>query len=107
MRPKKKNQKKVLVFKIIAFEPGSRNSHIFEQDSCHWESICYQATVRFKISFRQKFSKPGSLRLLKKMVKVVSSTFYNSLGPFKMLTVKGCSETVYFREWSNQVIESL
>ena len=28
-------------------------------------------------------------------------------GPFDMLTVKGCSETVFFREWSNQVVDSL
>ena len=28
-------------------------------------------------------------------------------GPFKMLTVKRCSETGFFREWSNQVFDSL
>ena len=48
MEPKK-NQAKFLVFKIIAFEPGSTNSHILEQDTSHWQSICYQATLRFKI----------------------------------------------------------
>ena len=30
-----------------------------------------------------------------------------SLGPFNMLTVKMSSETVFFREWSNQVFDSL
>ena len=34
MEPKK-NQAKFLVFKIIAFEPGSTNSHILEQDTSH------------------------------------------------------------------------
>ena len=74
MRPKKKNQKKVLVFKIIAFEPESRNSHVLEQDTSHWQSICYQDTARFKISVKEKFSKPGSLRVMKKMMKVLSCT---------------------------------
>ena len=31
-----KSQKKILIVKIIAFEPGSTNSHIFEQDTSHW-----------------------------------------------------------------------
>ena len=35
-----KNVKKFLVFRIIAFEPGSTNSHNPEQDTCHWQSIC-------------------------------------------------------------------
>ena len=33
--------------------------------------------------------------------------FYKSLGPFNMWTVKGCSQTMFFRESSNQVIHSL
>ena len=45
----KGNQKIFLGFKINAFEPGSRNSHILEQDTCHWLSICYQETLTFKI----------------------------------------------------------
>ena len=28
--------KKFLIFKITGFEPGSRNSHIPEQDTSHW-----------------------------------------------------------------------
>ena len=44
------NPKNFLVFKIIAFEQGSTNAHILEQDTCHWQSICYQATPRIKIS---------------------------------------------------------
>ena len=29
------------------------------------------------------------------------------LGPFNMLTVKGCSEMVFCREWANQFFDSL
>ena len=63
----KENQKIFLGFKINAFEPGSRNSHILEQDTCHWQSICYQATQRFNMSLRVVYSKPGSLRVMKRV----------------------------------------
>ena len=66
-----KNQKKFLVFKIIAFELGSTNSHNYEQDTCHWQSICYQATLRFKISLKEVYSKAGSLRVIKNIMKVL------------------------------------
>ena len=101
------NQKKFLVFKIIAFEPGSPNSHILEQDTSCWQPICYQATRRFKISLREVYSTAGSLGVMKSIMKTLSSKFYKSSGHFNMLTVKGCSETVFFREWSNQVFDSL
>ena len=29
------------------------------------------------------------------------------MGAFNMLTVKGCSETVFLREWCNQAFDSL
>ena len=41
------------------------------------------------------------------MMKMLSFRFYKIVGPFNMLTVEGCSETVFFREWSNQVFDSL
>ena len=41
------------------------------------------------------------------MIKVLSSGFHKFLGPFNMLTVKGCSEAALFREWSIQVFDSL
>ena len=71
----KEHQKKFLVFKIIAFEPGSKNCHILEQDTSDWQSICHQAILRFKISLREKFSKPASLRVMKKIMKVLSYKF--------------------------------
>ena len=61
-----KNQKKLLVLKIIAFESGKRNSHNPEQDICHWMSMCYETHLRFNISLREIFSKSGSPRLMKK-----------------------------------------
>ena len=66
------NQKIFLVFKIIAFEPGSGSSHILEQDTSHWQSICHQATLRFKISLRDVYSKASSLRVMKNIMKVLS-----------------------------------
>ena len=61
-----KNQKKLLVLKIIAFESGKANSHNPEQDICHWQSMCYETPLRFNISLREIFSKSGSRRVMKK-----------------------------------------
>ena len=61
-----KNQKKLLVLKIIAFESGTTNSHNPEQDICHWQSMCYGTALRFNISLREIFSKSGSPRVMKK-----------------------------------------
>ena len=41
------------------------------------------------------------------MMKVLSFRFYKSLRPFNTFTAKRCSQTVFFREWSNQVFDSL
>ena len=61
-----KNEKKLLLLKIIAFESGKANSHNPEQDICHWMSMCYKTHLRFNISLREIFSKSGSQRLMKK-----------------------------------------
>ena len=61
-----KNLKKLLVFKIIAFESGTTNSHNPEQDICHWQSMCYGTALRFNISLREIFSKSGSPTVMKK-----------------------------------------
>ena len=62
----KQNQKKFLVLKIIAFELGTSNSHNPEQDTRHWQAMCYKTPLRFKISLREIFSKSGTLRVMKK-----------------------------------------
>ena len=66
------NPKNFLVFKIMALELGSPNSRILEQDTCHWQSICYQASLRFKISLRQVYSKADSFKVMKNIMKVFS-----------------------------------
>ena len=40
-------------------------------------------------------------------MKVLSLRFYNSLGRFNVLTLKGYSEKRFFREWSNEISDSL
>ena len=62
------NPKKFLPFKIIAFKSASTNSNILEQDTSHWQSICYQATLRFKVSSRELYSTVGSLRVMKNIM---------------------------------------
>ena len=54
------------VLKIIAFESGTTNYHNPEQDTCHWQSMCYETRLRFNISLREIFSKSGSPRVMKK-----------------------------------------
>ena len=60
-----KNLKKLLVLKIIAFESGTTNSHNPEQDTFHWQSMCYETPVRINISIREIFSKSESPRVIK------------------------------------------
>ena len=67
-----KNQKKILVLKKTSLDLGLTTSRILEQDTCHWQSICYQATLRFNISLRVVYSKAGSLRVMKNIMKVLS-----------------------------------
>ena len=51
---------------MIAFERGSGKSHSLKQYTCHWQSICYHATLRINIWLRGIFCKPGSLSAMKK-----------------------------------------
>ena len=61
-----KNEKKLLVLKIIAFESGKANSHNPEQDICHWQSMCYETHLRFNISLREILPKSRPPRVVKK-----------------------------------------
>ena len=63
---KQKILKKLLVLRIIAFESGTTNSQNPEQDNCHWQSMCYERSLRFKISLREILSKSASPRVMKK-----------------------------------------
>ena len=61
-----KNPKKFLVFKIISFEWGSTNCLNLEKDTCHWQSMCYETSLRFNISLREIFLKSDSTRVTEK-----------------------------------------
>ena len=61
-----KDQKKFLILKIIAFAWGTTNFHNFEEDTCHWQSICYETPVRFTMSLREIFPESGSLWIMKR-----------------------------------------
>ena len=62
----RKYPKEFSVLKIIPFEPGKTNSLNLERDICHWQSMCYETSLRFKISLREIFFKSGSIRVMKK-----------------------------------------
>ena len=55
-----------LALKINAFKSGMTNSHNPKEDTCHWQSICYETPLRFNISQKEIFSILGSLRVTKK-----------------------------------------
>ena len=61
-----KNEKKCLDLKIIAFEFRTIHSHNREQDTCHWQSMCYETPIRFKISITEIISELRSWRVMKK-----------------------------------------
>ena len=77
---KQKNQKKFWVLRIIAFESGSRNSHNPEQDTYHWQSMCYETPLRFNISLREIFSESGSLIVMRKYVESVVMQILHKFG---------------------------
>ena len=60
-----KNQKKFLVIKIIAFQSRTANSHNSKEDAGHWQSMCYETSLRFNISLREIFSKSISFIVMK------------------------------------------
>ena len=65
-------QRKFFVFKIIALESGTIISHNSEQNTCHWHSVCDEIPLTFNISLREIFSKSGSFRVMKNLIKVLS-----------------------------------
>ena len=53
---KQKNRKKLLGLNVIPFELGMTNSPNPEQETCHWQSMCYKTAPRFNISLKEIFS---------------------------------------------------
>ena len=58
--------KKYLVLKRSAFELGTTNCQNPEQDNFHWQSMCYERSLRFKISLKEILYKSASPRVMKK-----------------------------------------
>ena len=58
-----KNRKKFLVLKIIAIESETRSSLNLDKDTCDWQSICSETSLRFNISLRKIFFMSGSIRV--------------------------------------------
>ena len=52
-----KNQKEFLVSKIISIKSWTTSSLNLEEDTCHWQSMCYKTSLRFNISRREIFFK--------------------------------------------------
>ena len=104
---KQKNQKKFLVLKIIALELGMTNSHNLEQDNCHYKSICYETPLPFTMSLKEIFCESGSLSVMKIREESALMHILQGFWTLYMLTVKGCSEVLFFREWSNLDFDSL
>ena len=61
-----KHEKLFLVLKVIRYVPGTTNSLNLEKNTCHWQSMCNETSLRFKISLREIFFKSGSLRMMEK-----------------------------------------
>ena len=54
------------VLKITEFESRTTNSHNPEQNTCHWQSMCYEKTLRFNRSLKEIFPNSSSLRVMRK-----------------------------------------
>ena len=104
---KQKNREKLVVLKIIPFVSGTTDSHNLEQHISHWQSMCYETPLRFNVSLREIYSKSGYPIVMKKYDESALRQISHDLGLFNMLIVKGVSEMVFFKEWSNQVFHSL
>ena len=62
----RKNPKQFSVLKIIAFESGTTSSLILDKDTCHWQSMCYETSLRFNISLREIYLQSGSITMMGK-----------------------------------------
>ena len=65
-----KELERVFFLKIIAFVSATSNSQHLDHDTCHWQSMCYETLLRFNTSLREKFSKSGSLRVMRKYYEI-------------------------------------
>ena len=96
----KKNEKKFLVWKKTGFESRTTNSHNLEKDTCHWQSMCYETSLRFNISLREIFFKSGWLRVRKKYDE---SALMQILQVFETLSHVDC-QRVFWNSFFKRVI---
>ena len=61
-----KQSEKLFLLKIIAFELGTTNSRHPEEDTCHWQSICYETPLRFTMTLKEIFCESGFLKVMQK-----------------------------------------
>ena len=76
----KQNEEKFFVFKVIAFESVETDSHNPKEDTCHWQSMCYETPLKFNTELREIFSKSGSLRVMKKYDKSALMLLLQEIG---------------------------
>ena len=93
----RENPKKFPSLKIIAFESGTTSSLNLEKDTCHWQSMCYETSLRFNISRREIFFKSGSIRVMEKYDERDPFRIYKGLGSINMSSVKRSSKTVFLK----------
>ena len=61
----RKSPKKFSVLQKIAFDSGKTNSLILEKDTCYWQSMCYETSLRFNMSLREIFFNSGSMKMMR------------------------------------------
>ena len=69
------------------------NSQNPEHDTCHWQSMYYETTLRVNISLREIFSKSGSLRVMDKYDESALSQVLQEFGTLQHVDCQRCSET--------------
>ena len=69
---KQKNEKKFLNLMIIAFESATSKSHNPEQDTCHWQSMCYETSLRFNMSLKRDIFQIKFLQINEKILRKCS-----------------------------------
>ena len=76
-----KIEKILLVSKGIVFALGAKNSQNPQEDTCHWQPICYETPLRFNMSLKEIFSRSASLRVMKKFDEnaLMQTVFWNGL----------------------------
>ena len=71
LRNAEENLEQFSVSEIIVFELVAVNSHYYQENSCHRQSIRQETVLRFQTSLRETFTNSISLRVMRKHEKSV------------------------------------